>query len=161
MGGVARSPLGPVSDATKKMVEEELAEDWPTSRASRLFPRGRVTWIGDICMDSRLDVSYLGTSSLLQLCRWLWPKDHVVAMLCHEHKYSVQCCYDSCTSYIQDSHIAIEQSKSPQRSSQPTSCPRRSAPPGRPAAVLATPESVRAHRVNHLSSMSFYVVTEA
>ncbi len=28
MGGVARSPLGPVSDATKKMVEEELAEDW-------------------------------------------------------------------------------------------------------------------------------------
>jgi len=28
MGGIARSPLGPVSDATKKMVETDLKEDW-------------------------------------------------------------------------------------------------------------------------------------
>ncbi|KAL7419169.1 hypothetical protein Q5752_006005 [Cryptotrichosporon argae] len=28
LGGAARSPLGPCSDAVKKMVEDELAEDW-------------------------------------------------------------------------------------------------------------------------------------
>jgi hypothetical protein len=28
LGGVPRSPIGPVSESIKKMVETELAEDW-------------------------------------------------------------------------------------------------------------------------------------
>ncbi len=113
-------------------------------------------------MDSRLDVSYLGTSSLLQLCRWLWPKDQRRAPC---FVTSINIVYSVATTAVHRTYrtrtLAIEQSKSPQRSSQPTSCQEGLPLRGDLLPFWPHHESVRAHRVNHLSSMSFYVVTEA